>query len=1170
MSKKFESALLSGLAIVLCIGLLSGLSIFSDYQATISETQDKMGALARSADEQLSGHFQAMDLLLKDVASLLLEKGVSHSAELEQYIKTRARFLPEARGVIVTDARGIIVATTLGVNRGFDASIRNYFLSARDLAGQDRYFVAPPILASTGVEVVVVSRAIVDQQGRFQGVVAISLLPKFFEDILRTVLPEPDGSVALAGEDLTLLARVPASERWRGFSLRGAPGVTAHLQSGRRASPFHSVAVTDQKARLAVIRSTAVPGLVVIVSQLTETALAPWYQQTVLNAGGFLVVALVTLFLVQISRRRLWQASQAQEGLRQLTRDLEHRVAERTELLDHTVVALRQELAISAGLARVSETIIGPGVTVESIGEVILRLARDLTDSPQGYITEICSREESTGYLRVDMAEDLCGVRDRQHPTASCRDQEGYPGLWGHALNTQKPFFSNQPGDHPSFANIAPPGHLTMHRFLSVPVAAQGGLLGQIALANASRDYDHRDVQVVSRLAELYALALQRQRAEEALRRQRDRASGYLEVVEAMILALDKEGRVTLINRKGCQLLGYHEDEIIGHNWFVDFLPQPEGMEQIYPLFLRVMTGDMPGSDYFENQIVTKDGTLRTVAWHNTNVHDEGGQIIGTLSAGEDITERKRAEEALGQSQAFNSSIIASSADCIKVLDMQGRLKFMSPDGLRQMELNDIGPYLDQPYEQFWAQSDLEAVRAAMLQAMSGGQSGFQGYCPTATGVPKWWDVRLSPILGEGGRVEALLAVSRDITQRKKAEEELRVAKSQAEAANRAKSQFLANMSHEIRTPMNAIIGMTDLVLDTPLDQEQREYLDIVKSSSNLLLALINDILDISKIEAGKVELERTSFRLRPNLDEVFSTQAQHARDKGLALLCVVRPEVPDALVGDIGRLRQVLLNLISNSIKFTEQGEINVQVGLATRTPEEVLLRVAVSDTGIGIAPDKMREIFEPFSQADASTTRRYGGTGLGLTISRQLVEMMGGEMELESEPGQGSTFVFSARLGLDQHAGQHADQGPAALGPAPPPASGEDTGPAGGLNILLAEDNLVNQKLAVILLQRRGHRVTVAGTGRQALEALERQDFDLVLMDVEMPEMDGLAATRAIRQREGRTGGHIPIIAMTAHAMAEHRESCLAAGMDDYVSKPLEPKRLFEVIEALGRRGA
>jgi CheY-like chemotaxis protein len=361
-------------------------------------------------------------------------------------------------------------------------------------------------------------------------------------------------------------------------------------------------------------------------------------------------------------------------------------------------------------------------------------------------------------------------------------------------------------------------------------------------------------------------------------------------------------------------------------------------------------------------------------------------------------------------------------------------------------------------------------------------------------------------------------------------------------------------------------MGMTDLTLGTPLDGQQKEYLALVKSSSEQLLGLINDILDLSKIEAGKVELEQAAFRLRPSLEETIRLQASRARDKGLDLIFQVDPAVPDSLVGDLARLRQVMLNLVGNAIKFTEEGEIVVRVDPAKESSgRQAVLKVTVADSGIGIDPEKASQIFEPFSQADASTTRKYGGTGLGLTISRQLVEMMGGRIWLESSPGRGSIFAFTVRLGLGAQSsaqpGQEEPSGTAA-GASPGQEQPRD------LSILLAEDNLVNQKLATILLEKRGHRVTLAHNGREALAELERQAFDVVLMDVEMPEMDGVEATSRIRKREREQGSRVPVVALTAHALKGDRERFLAAGMDDYLTKPLDPAKLFHTVEAWGRR--
>ncbi|WP_229423561.1 hybrid sensor histidine kinase/response regulator [Massilia frigida] len=416
-------------------------------------------------------------------------------------------------------------------------------------------------------------------------------------------------------------------------------------------------------------------------------------------------------------------------------------------------------------------------------------------------------------------------------------------------------------------------------------------------------------------------------------------------------------------------------------------------------------------------------------------------------------------------------------------------------------------------------------------------------------------------VIHSGGE-SYLLGFSIDVSEQRAARDAMQRAVESAQAASRAKSDFLANMSHEIRTPMNGILGMTELVLESALAPQQREDIELVKGSADALLTIIDDILDFSKIEAGKLDIEDVPFDLGKLVRETVRSLALPARRKGLALACELPPHLPRAVRGDPGRLRQVLINLLGNAIKFTSEGGVTLTVTMRHALEERCEAEFAVCDTGIGIAPGQQTLIFDPFSQVDGSTTRQYGGTGLGLAICRRLVILMHGDISVSSAPGSGSVFRFSVPLGQTAAAPAHAPaltrESVAAALPAPllPPL------PAGRLHIVLAEDNPVNQRLALRLLQKLGHRVTLADNGIDAMEYALHGGADLVLMDVQMPGLDGMAATRSIRQWEAAHGGHVPVVAMTARAMQGDRERCLEAGMDDYLSKPVDSMRLREVL--------
>ena len=661
-------------------------------------------------------------------------------------------------------------------------------------------------------------------------------------------------------------------------------------------------------------------------------------------------------------------------------------------------------------------------------------------------------------------------------------------------------------------------------------------------------------------------------------------------------------------------------------------------------------------------------------------------------------TSRKwaRAEASLAYERNLLRTLIDNMPDCIYVKDADSRFLVANAGVAHLMGVTGPDQLLGKTDFDFYPPELAQRYRNDELAILRNGQAVINREEPTRTpeGEERWLLTTKVPVRDPDGHPVGLVGMGRDITVRKAAEAALIEAKQAAEHASRSKSEFLANMSHEIRTPMNGIMGMTELALDTNLTQEQRDCLDAVKSSAESLLTIINDILDFSKIEANRLQLDSVPFHLRDSIEETARILAPSAFDKGLELVCDVHPDVPETVIGDPTRLRQIVVNLVGNAIKFTSRGEVSLCVAVDAIDEATVQLLFTVSDTGIGIPKDKQRIIFEAFSQADSSTTRKYGGTGLGLTISAQLTEMMGGSIWLESEVGSGSHFHFTARLGIGATAAterplpvdlrglavlvvddnstnreylrnllthwnmrpQAADSAGAALAAmrraretgdpfrlvltdchmpdtdgftlaesikADPQFAGagilmlSSAGQRGdaarcrqigisgyltkpvsqaelrraiesalaaprpsdpalvtrhslretrrGLRVLVAEDNAVNQKVAARMLEKAGHSVVIVSNGREALAQLEAQPFDVVLMDVQMPEMDGMEATALLRERERATGAHVPVIALTAHAMKGDRERCEAAGMDSYLSKPLQAGELLKALDAI-----
>ena len=761
----------------------------------------------------------------------------------------------------------------------------------------------------------------------------------------------------------------------------------------------------------------------------------------------------------------------------------------------------------------------------------------------------------------------------------------------------------------------------------------------------------------------------------------------------AIVSIADANGLITYANERFCEISGYPIEQLLGRNHrIVKSDAHEDG-------FYKKMWQTIASGNVWHGEICNqaRNGTRYWVSATIVPFLGDDGKPKEYISIRTDITQQKALETRFMHGQKFLQSIMETLGEGLYVLDAEGTCTVVN----RKAE-EMLG----------WTRDEMEGCNLHDLIHFqkADGTPQSRDDCPTHCCIRDGRiyqsnddaftrkdgsifpiSVVASPLI-EDGRVVGTVAAFQDITERKRFETEILKAKALAESANHAKSDFLATMSHEIRTPMNGIIGMTELALDSELSREQREYLSLVKSSADSLLDIINDILDFSKIEAGRVDLECIPFRINELISTSLRPLGMRAIQKGLELIYESDPNVPETLLGDPGRLRQILVNLVGNAIKFTSKGDIRIQVRLEQSEKRQVTLRFAVSDKGIGISPEKQKSIFDPFTQEDTSTTRRFGGTGLGLAICSRLVTAMGGSIGVSSVVGEGSTFHFTVRLEtgemaktqpmvfaelagvpvlvVDDHEANRqlllgylqkwglkateAESGEAALAAienadatghifrivlldammpnmdgyevaeriksrrggnstvvvmltsggkrgdaercrelgleaylnkpirqeelleAVLAAASHERNPSTPLitrhslaegkarpqKILLAEDNLVNQKLALTLLKRWGHEVRVACNGREALELSAAESFDIILMDVQMPVMSGLDATRKIREREKADGGRTRIVAMTANAMAGDREICMESGMDDYLTKPLKQEALSKML--------
>ena len=616
-------------------------------------------------------------------------------------------------------------------------------------------------------------------------------------------------------------------------------------------------------------------------------------------------------------------------------------------------------------------------------------------------------------------------------------------------------------------------------------------------------------------------------------------------------IVVSSEGwRFEYANPAFARMVGRMPKELIGRS--MDEFIHPQDL----PILIKARSRRQEGeTSSYEARLIRSDRCVFPVQVTGTPRWQDG-KVLGSILAVTDLTERKRFEDELKKSEAKNRALLDAIPDAIFLLDEEGNfldyrasnssILYAPPEAFMGKNIHSIMP-----------QDLVELTMNNLgLARQSGKMQVFEYQLPT-NGEIKHFEARIN--LCEGGD---FLALVRDVTERKRSDEMLWKAKEEAEAAAKAKSEFLANMSHEIRTPLNAVVGLTGLLLDTDLTHEQRNYLEIVRDSSDSLLSVINNILDFSKIDGGMMELEHSPFDLRRCIESTMDLMVTRAAEKGLVLKVVLDDQLPTMLVGDASRLRQVLANLLSNAVKFTDKGFVEVSVR-GNAIQEGFELRFDVFDTGIGVPQDKLDRLFMPFSQIDSSITRRYGGTGLGLAISKRLVEMMGGRIWARSEPGVGSTFTFTIKVKLPcMQPVQHKvkDLKPEIK----PPIEGHFQ-QARPLSILLAEDNAVNQMVLLQMLRKIGYQADLASNGFDVLAALDRQAYDVILMDIQMPDMDGFEATRRILARFPKMK-RPRIIALTAHALNGDRERCLKAGMDGYLSKPVKIEDLQSALRPTG----
>ena len=984
--------------------------------------------------------------------------------------------------------------------------------------------------------------------------------------------------------------------------------------------------------------------------------------------------------------RNLIQRKQGRDELTKCRGQLEEVVEERTRELE----VANSLLQSSEERARLVKEIASAANADDNTEEVLLVAIRSIAKNmkwPIGHV-HIISPDNSLEMISTEMwyLEDAIAYQEFVVRTGEIRYGMG-SGMPGKVLLKKKTIIVEDIATDPDFPRAKVAASIGMNAAVAFPVFVKGEVVAVLEFfAHQMVELGGNVISFAEEIGEQIGFLMERKQGEEALVMAQQKAQQYLNIAGSIIVVLGTDESIKLVNKAGLTLLGYSEEELLGKKWFSKVIPRGD-REKARKAFQAMINGQLV--EFYENLICIHDGTEKLIAWHNVLIYDKSGKITGLLASGEDITEHRKVDKELRKL----SQAVEQSPASVLITDRYGRIEYVNqkfcertrycPEEVigKNPRILKSGSLPHSFYKELW-------------QTILGGNIWRGDFLnKTKEGVQYWERASISSIMDDDGQITNFIAIKEDITEQKKMEEELLQAKVEAELSNKAKGDFLANMSHEIRTPMNAVIGLTHLALQTELLPKQQDYLEKIAVSAHSLLKIIDDILDYSKFAAGKLTMENIQFNLWKVIEDTNTILNCKAEEKGLEMVLNVAKDVPMRLKGDPHRLKQILLNLLSNAVKFTNQGEVVLSVKLVKEKEQGVQLEFSVRDTGIGMTLEERGRLFNAFTQADGSTTRKYGGTGLGLVISKQLVEMMGGAMYVKSIVGQGSEFIFTANFGayedeeltvnshdhlrnlkvmvIDDNESarmafkeilekltfvvslassgeegfsqllQYQDREPFDLvlldWMMPPGMDGLETAmqirnhpnlstipiimvtshnsqqikeeseklklngllmkpvtpsilfntmleavgkekyqlpnffskialpdakwdSLQGAKILLAEDNEINLQVSREIMEKRGIVVTVARNGRKAVDLARERKFDGILMDIQMPEMDGLEATNIIRGELGLT--NIPIIAMTADVVDDRLQVYLDAGMNDCIFKPINVEQMFNTI--------